>query len=375
MSIEPSAPAFALTAAEVRNLLEDTTPATRIDMTHKIGDAYSRQLLGDKENRIAEQIFRLLVRDTEVRVRAALAQHVKDSDRIPRDIIMPLARDVEEVSLPVLQYSEVLTDHDLVEIIEATKEVSRRLAISKRRDVSDVVTGRLLEENNDEIVAALVSNAGARISEKDMGRIVDAHGHNGAVMQALAARPHLPVAVTEKLVHVVSASLGETLRQKYKLPAEQIEPEVEKVRESETLRLVRKAQSQQDIEQLIVQLIAFNRLTPSLILSALCQGDFAFFEASLAKLSNIPVANARALITDRGELGFRAIYNKSGLPDTMFPAVKLLLKVVRELDGEGEKPGHSRYANRIVERILKYAEGEHIENLSYIIALVRRAGQ
>jgi hypothetical protein len=59
----------------------------------------------------------------------------------------------------------------------------------------------------------------------------------------------------------------------------------------------------------------------------------------------------------------------------MFPAVKQLLKVMRELDNEGEKPGSSRYANRVVERILQYAEEKPIDNLSYIIALVRRIAQ
>jgi uncharacterized protein (DUF2336 family) len=123
------------------------------------------------------------------------------------------------------------------------------------------------------------------------------------------------------------------------------------------------------------QLHASGKLTPSIILSALCQGDFNFFETSLAHLSSIPVTNARKLIGDRGELGFRAIYNKSGLPEAMFPAVKLLLKIVRELDVEGEVKGSSRYANRIVERILQYSEDTQMENLSYIIALVRKVAQ
>jgi hypothetical protein len=94
-----------------------------------------------------------------------------------------------------------------------------------------------------------------------------------------------------------------------------------------------------------------------------------------ANNSGIPVENARTLIADRGELGFRAIYNKSGLPEAMFPAVKLLLKIVRELDAEGAQNGSSRYANSVVERILHYSEENPVENLSYIIALVRRVAQ
>lgn len=347
-------------------------------MTHKIGGAYNGKAggkLGSREIIIAEQIFRLLLRDTEVNVRASLAQYVKDSASIPRDIVMSLARDVEEVSLPILQFSEVLTDDDLIELIHAKDEITRYLAISRRRLVSDTVSDKLVEKGNDEVISALVNNSGAIISETGYSRIIDTYGKNELLMQAVSQRSFLPAATVEKMIRVVSTSLAETLKQKHKAPAETIEREVEKTRESETLHLIKLTHADSDIEKLIAQLQKSGRLTPSIILSSLCQGDFNFFETSLAHLSNIPVANARKLITDRGELGFRAIYNKSGLPEAMFPAVKLLLKIVRELDSEGEKKGGARYANRIVERILQYSEDTPMENLSYIIALVRRVAQ
>lgn len=377
MSTDRSPISFALTLTpeDVRRLLEDTTSATRVDMTDRIAGAYGENILNDQEIKAAEQIFRLLLRDTEQRVRISLAQHVKASTHIPRDIVMTLARDVEEVALPVLQYSQVLNEKDLLEIIHNTQEISRYLAISKRQEVPDAVSDKLLEKGDDRVAASLVNNEGAHISEAGLNKIIAQHGHNEALMQVMSARPRLPVTTAEKLVHVVSTTLARTLKDKYHLPGAEIDKEVEKTRESETLGLIRASHSQDDIDRLIEQLHTFGRLTPSIILSSLCQGNFVFFETSLARLSNIPVANARTLISDRGELGFRAIYNKSGLPDAMFPAVKLLLRIVHELDNEGEKPGSSRYANRIVERILHYSEDTPVENLSYIIALVRRIAQ
>jgi uncharacterized protein (DUF2336 family) len=363
-----------LSADEVRLLLEDKTPATRLGMTEKIAGAYSRQQMNHKEIMAAEQVFRLLLRDTELRVRISLAQHVKDSNKIPRDIILTLAKDVAEVSLPVLQYSDVLDDDDLLELIGNTQEISRYLAISRRKYVSEVVSGSLIDNGNDEVAATLVENKGAHISEKGFGRIIEAYRDNHSLMHAVGNHPRLPVGAAEKLINAVSASLAETLKNRYKLPDAHIQEEVEKTRESETLGLVRLSHSQEEVDRLINQLRAFDRLTPSIILSGLCQGNFAFFETSLAVLSNIPVSNARTLISDRGELGFRAIYNKSGLPDPMFPAVKLLLRVVRELDAAGETPSSARYANRVIERILRYSEETPVENLSYIIALVRKVG-
>jgi len=364
---------FGLSAEDVTRLLEDKSPEVLVGVTEKISGAYGRKTMEEGDNKAAEQIFRLLMRETEIRVRVSLAQNLKNSTTIPKDIVMLMAKDVEEVALPILQFSEVLTEEDLLDLLDNTQSTSRMVAMSKRTHVSDLLSDTLLDKGDDQVAATLVANSGARISEKGLQHIVEAYPSNQQLMETLSTRAHLPLAVAEKLITVVSGALGDSIKKKYHLETDApIEQEVEKSRESETLKLIRKTDSEEDIDKLINQLISFNRLTPSIILSSLCQGNFGFFETSLARLSSIPVSNARKLITDRGELGFRAIYNKSGLPESLFPAVKTLLKVVRELDAEGEKPGFPRYANRIVERILRHAEDENVDNLSHIIALVRR---
>lgn len=370
-----TAPQFTLTEDDVRRLIEDKSPDSRAEISSKIAATYSSVSLSDQERQIAEQIFRLLVRDTELKVRASLAQNLKEGSAIPRDIVMSMVHDVEEVALPILEYSQVLSDDDLLDIIHSTKENSRFMAISRRSSVSEIVSDTLVHKGDGDVVNSLVNNSGASISENILVKIVSEHKEDTQMMGALTARARLPISVVEKLVNVVSANIADSLKRKYKLPNESIQKEVEKSRETETLHLVRAARSHDDVGNLVSHLRDSDRLTPSMILSALCQGNFDFFESSLALLSNIKVENARTLIADRGELGFRAIYNKSGLPEAMFPAVKLLLKIVRELDAEGETAGSSRYANRIVERILQYSEETPVENLSYIIALVRRVAQ
>lgn len=374
-SIDMNSGVLTLSEDDVNRLLRDTTSDTRIDMTDRIAGAYSQTALSQHENMIAEQIFRLLLRDTEVRVRIALAEHVKSSTVIPHDIIKKMAKDVEEVALPLLQHSQVLTDDDLVELINASNESSRHVAICKRSKVSVVVSDTLLGKGGDEVVSALADNEGAEISEAGVGKIIESHRDNNALMQRLVNRQNLPVAAVNKLINAVSSTLADTLKKKYNISADHIDQEVEKAREKETLQVIRHARTPEDVMKIITQLRSFNRLSPSIILSALCQGNFEFFETSLAVLAKLPVENARALINDRGELGFRAIYNKSGLPDAMFPAVNMLLRVVHQLNEEGEQVGSSHYANRIVERILQQAEDSQMGNLSYIIALVRRVAQ
>lgn len=370
----PASP-LALSEDDVERLLHDNSSTTRIDLTDRIAGAYGKQQLSIQETIIAEQIFRLLIRDTEVRVRVSLAENVKSSLIIPRDIVMSLARDVEEVALPVLESSEVLNDQDLVELINMKEEVSRHLAISKRKTVSATVSDTLLDKGNDKVATVLADNKGATLSDAGVEKMIEMHGKNTAVMQALTDRPGLPVNAVNKLVTVVSGSLAETLKKKYRLSASQIEQEVEKTREKETLELIRHANSREAIVKIIGQLRVYSRLTPSIIFGALCQGNVEFFETSLAVLADVSYENAHTLIYDKGELGFRAIYNKARLPDAMFPAINTLLRIVQGMHEEGIEPGAPQFANGVVERILERSKEEDTENLSYIIALVRRTAQ
>jgi uncharacterized protein (DUF2336 family) len=374
MSSKPqSHSGFALSNDDVLRLLEDRSPETLVEVTGKIAGAYSRAPMNPRESEAAEQIFRLLLRDTEISVRAGLSEHVKASKHLPRDIVMTLARDVEQVALPVLQHSEALTESDLIELVNATETPARHLAIARRDHVPAGVSSTLVTRGNEEVAETLVDNAGADMTEDTMSRIVERFPENKPMMSALVSRPLLPATVAEKLIAHVSDSLAKTLKDKHHLADHDIEQEVERTREGETLKLLRNMRDAAEIDRLVAQLIGFHRLTPSIILSALCQGNFLFFETALARLSHIAVSNAHALITDKGDLGFRALYNKSGLPEAMFPAVRTLLQSVRQLESEGERPGQSsRYANRLAERILHAAETSPVENLSYILALVRR---
>ena len=59
----------------------------------------------------------VLARDSAAKVRAILAEEIKHMDCIPHDVALRLAHDLEEiVSAPILEYSPLLSDADLMEI-------------------------------------------------------------------------------------------------------------------------------------------------------------------------------------------------------------------------------------------------------------------
>lgn len=377
-SISHASGMLCLSAEDVQRLLMPDMGAVdgRDVVAEKIAADYRQGGLSAMEAVLAEQIFRLLARDTEIRVRATLARQLKDSAELPHDIAVTMAQDAQdEVAVPMLRYSGALGEEDLIAIAHATEATIRQVAMSERREVTPDLAEVLLTAGKPEVATALVLNQGARLNEAVLEKIVARHGLDETLMGAMAQRSGLPLAVAEKVVARVSEEVAAGLRKKYRLTPEALKEEAEKARETSTLALLRQTHTVNEVERLIDQLALFERLTPSLVFTALCQGHVDFFEMSLAKLADIPIGNARTLIHDRGDLGFRAVYNKSGQPASMFAAINLLLAVVRELTEHNAPSCGEEFANRVMERLLQAAETNPVDNLPYVIALLRNAVQ
>jgi uncharacterized protein (DUF2336 family) len=361
-----------LTQNDVARLLKDDSPESRLDVLDKVSHHYNGKNFAEREREVAEQIFRLLMKDAHLKVRESLAQRIRENPEIPRDIVLHLAQDHERVSLPVLEASQVLSDADLMNIIDSSREVSKLIAISKRPAVSDRVSDALVETNYPDVVTSLVSNEGAAITERTYDKIIDEYSRDSAVMESVVGRAHLPVAVVEKLINHATEQVASELKKKYKLTDEQIRKDTAGTREDTTLKLLVHEDDPEAIEALVTQMANEQRLTPSIIMTALCRGQHHFFVAALAKLAGIPSANAHKLVSDKGELGFKALYERTEMPESMFQAVRLLLQVVQDLGDSEAVPGSLLYANRAVERLLALAGNQEVDNLPYLMALIRQ---
>lgn len=362
---------YFLSEDDVDRLMHDDSPESRIDVMQKISRQYIGKSYTEAEMLYAEQIFRLLLRDSEVKVRRALAENLRDVSDIPRDIILELTQDRQEVAIPVISSSTVLSDADLIRIIENSREVEKIEAVARRDEVSERVSSALIDTHYPSVVQALLENEQARIAAPDYETILKDHSHNSKVMESMALRSQLPLPIVEKLISHVSDALVSSLQEKYQVDLSEAK---RKTREAMTLQILPHSSSDEEIEAMVQQMISFNRLSPSVILSSLCQGHLRFFEIALARLANIPKANARRLIRDKGLLGFEALYEKTHMPESTYDAVRLLLTVVLELEKTPEaKPGTALFANLVIDHLLAKSNNQEIENLSYIIALVRQS--
>jgi len=347
-----------LSQEDVARLMADPSPDARAETTSKIAAQYDRKYprMTPAERKLAEEIFRKLAHDAEVLVREALAANLKSTPDLPHDLALTLARDVDSVSLPVLKYSDVLTDEDLIEIVRGEDAGAKQVAIAQRATVSTAVADALIDTGNETAVARLVANEGAELTEEALGRVLTDYNESEVVADSISRRPTLPPAISEQLVSAMAEKLQSYLVSKHDLPADAAANLILQTRERATVSLLSRGATGADLEELVYQIHVNGRLTPSLIIRALCVGDMSFFEAALARLGNVPLKNAQKLIHDGGDLGLRSLYEKAHMPERLFSAVRAAVQILEEEDYDGGRNDRERFVARIIERLLTQFE-------------------
>lgn len=359
-----------LSSADVAKLLQDPNGDNRAMAAKKVAANFNSDSLSDKEREIAANIFQHMLKDAEVRVRQALSDSLKDNPDIPHDVAAGLAKDVDEVALPMIENSVVLTDEDLVEIIK-TKGTDAQKAVAGRASVSSSVADSLVENGDEEAVATLVANEGADITESVYDKVLDKYSESDLIKVPMAERNSLPVGVAERLVTMVSEKLRDHIMTHHEVSASVASDLLLESREKATLSLA-EGGSRATVEELVDELQAHGRLTSTLMLRALCMGDTTFFEVALAKRVGVPVTNVYKLVHDKGDMGLRRLFEAAKMPPQFLNMARAALQVADEMmETGGDDP--EMFKQLMIERVLTAIEDEvDTENLDYLIGKLRK---
>ena len=338
-----------LTQKDVDLLLQNPDADVRCQTAQKVSAQY-QETINENEKKIAEDIFRLIANDVEIQVRQELAENLKKCPSLPRDIVQKIVSDVAVVAGPMIQFSKLLTEQDLIEIIK-TNDEEKQMAVARRENVPFRVSETLIEEAAERPVVSLISNEKADISDYAYQRLMERFKDCENIHRPLLMRSHIPVRIFEKLINVISDTLKKQLLMRRDLPEPLVTAIVSQTREKAILSLS-EASTEDEVRTLVIHLNGVNRLTPNLILRAACVGDMKFFEYALAMRASVPIRNARVLIYDSGQMGLERLYEEADLPSAMYPAICLAVKTYREMMGETEDGYRDHFCRRLLERLL-----------------------
>lgn len=126
----------------------------------------------DIETNMFGELMTKVASELDVEVRKELSTRFCD-ENVPRRLIVALANDVEvSVAAPILSHSKVLTQTDLISIVEKRGD-AHRILVTKRGDVSEALSEALVSFGGDTVVEALIKNETAKVSLDTYDKIVD----------------------------------------------------------------------------------------------------------------------------------------------------------------------------------------------------------
>ncbi len=346
-----------------------TAPAAeRGDATTALARAYLYSDLTPDDRAAAEGALIMLLDDPSPLVRAELARALAFSERAPPPVILGLAVDQPEVASWVLEHSPLLVDADLVDAV-ATGEPQAQAAIARRADLPCAVSAAIAEVGSAEACLVLIENPRAEIVPFSLDRIVMRYGHLAAIREAMLALDDLPAPTRQALVAKLSETLAGFVAAREWLEQDRARRVAKEACEKATVTLAAVAPDS-EIRPLIRHLRESGQLNAGLVLRALLSGNGEMFEEALAELSGMPLSRVSALVHDRGRTGFRALFDKAGLPASTFPAFREAVEAMRE--GGFDLGGAMRLRRRMVERVLTRCADEADVEIEPLMTLLRR---
>lgn len=253
-----------------------------------------------KARELAIQTLELLAQDELARIRAALSEALKSATNVPHHLIKQLALDVELiVSAPVLQFSPLLTDEDLREIVAGSAQSGALSAIARRVGLSGSVSGAIAATRDVSAVAALLANDSAQIREETLDLILDAAPGVEVWHEPLVQRPNLPGGAAKRLAGFVAGSLLKMLASRKDLPADALAEVKQMVEKRLEVKVEEEAKDEEEdeaqtpmaeAEKKIKKLIKDKMLDNDVVQDAIERGDKNFVLQALIQNGRIPLS-------------------------------------------------------------------------------------
>ncbi len=277
-------------------------------------------------------VLETLALDTAAKVRAQLADSIKDVDSAPAEVVTGvievLARDTAiEVAGPILEHSSLLSDEVLVEIVKAPAAAGSVSAISRRQGVSTRVTDAIATSGDDDAIAVLLGNDSAQIREETLDRLIEEAPKKQSWHAPLVARPKLAARQVGRLSQFVAHALVQELSRRTDLDPEtsaQLEAAMAQRLDSDTTG---QPQTKTDI------------LSEDELNQALVSGRRASVIASLAVRTGFKESVVHAILNSDSPKAVTALSWKAGLSMAFADQLQRRLAYIEDRDVVRPKSG------------------------------------
>ncbi len=276
------------------------------------------------------QVLAALVHDESKRVRAAIAEAVKEMADVPRALILQLAADTEiEIAEPVVRLSPVLTEADLMGLLAGSPAQATAVAVARRPGLSGRVSDAVVASANSAAIRALLANPAAAIRETTLDSLIARAAEHLDWQEPLVRRPQLSPRAARALAGIVADQFLGLLAARSDLAPDTLA----EIRRRLGPRLAGEAgharlSAAVSAEQAMAEAEAMERegqLDEATLLRALNRGEVERASAMLAVAAGVPLAVVEQAAVLRSAKGLVALVWKSGFSMRVASPVQTLL--------------------------------------------------
>ena len=261
----------------------------------------------------AVEVLERLAQDQLPKVRAIVAEEIKQSENVPRHIVRQLAEDVEDiVATPILEYSPLLGDDDLREIIAAGASEAALVAIARRPTVSEPVSEAVAGTLEIPAVAALLVNPSAQIREDTLDQIIDQAKEVQDLHEPLATRPDLSIRAMKRIAGFVASALVHTMIESSALAEDVAEDILERVRE----RIAAERVGEDDEKRFAEEALKLHKeaqLNDDFVVEAIEANQRELLIQCLALMAELPARTVREILKSKSGRAVSALAWKARL--------------------------------------------------------------
>jgi len=269
-------------------LAKENNPDAKEELVSVMADLLTVEL-SFSEVELVTDVLLNLIQQAEKDLRAAISERVSVMDELPLRLALTFANDDIEVANPILRFSQVLNDTDLIYIVKSQGAEHWR-SIATRKEISPMMIDMLADTNDLETALNITKNDHIVLTDHSMTLFSEMTADSQALADGLLKRSEFPQSLVSKVYELVGQELKEEIKTKYELPEFK---QVENIIEDIVFEFVEKedeSEPEPSCNMIVAaeMMMAKGKLTPHIMVQNLKRGQIQNFMAMLSVYCGLP---------------------------------------------------------------------------------------
>lgn len=276
-------------------------------LRHRVANAIGQILehdLTDSERDMVADIVTSLVRQAELDLRQSIAHRVCFMEGVPPEVVLQLAHDEFTVAEPVLEFSPVLTDMDLLYIIKS-KPAEYWHAIARRKLLDVSVVDALVGVRDDSTAVNLLLNDAVELKTSALEAFAELTKYSDKLAEPLLRRKELPQKIAMDLFWHVAAPLRAHILKNFNIPKNKLDEALQDALEDfkDTSEGYHEPKPSKLMIDLAVQYGRADRISDAVLIKTLRRGQTRFFIALMAERTGLGFSTIHEIMRQVGGQG------------------------------------------------------------------------